>query len=130
MPNPALAHWGEALRHDAQATVEESQRLGQLLWTALNLAFSWRFTPLILTIGGLALGATFLSISHTRWRRGWLSTLIAARLSASQTRIATEQSARPMDWRRRMAAFHLTLIEKWDSAANYLRTRFRQDLLS
>ncbi|MGO8710544.1 MAG: hypothetical protein ACLQUZ_00490 [Rhizomicrobium sp.] len=75
-----------------------------------------------------ALVISYLTFERRRWRRGWLSELIAGRLSTVSKQNALKRKAGPIGWRSRLAAIRLVAVEFWDGVLGYFQNKFLLDL--
>jgi hypothetical protein len=59
-----------------------SLRAAHYLWGAWHAVIGWVWTPPIAILTIVAVLLLWASYAHRRWKKGWLSGLIAQRLSA------------------------------------------------
>jgi hypothetical protein len=105
-----------------------SLRAAHYLWGAWHAVIGWAWTPpiAILTIAAVLL--LWTSYAHRRWKKGWLSGLIAQRLSAIKKQRPPKQRALPLGRRGLVAELRLTILERWDDLLTYFRNKFIADL--
>jgi hypothetical protein len=108
--------------------VQWSFRATHYLWGAWHAVIGWAWVPpiAILTIVAALLLST--SHAHRRWKKGWLSELIAQRLSAIRRQRPTTQRELPKGPRRLVAELRLTILERWDDLLTYFGNKFIADL--
>jgi hypothetical protein len=102
-------------------------RLCVAAYAISNAVIHWPWTPVVAIAAILGLALLYLILAYRRWKQGWLSELIAVRLSASRKQ-RPQQSATPLKWQRRFAATRLTILEFWDDLVTYFRRKFVADL--
>jgi hypothetical protein len=88
----------------------------------------WRWTPVAITLVVIVVLSLYLSTAHRRWKKGWLSGLVAQRIAASGRKLPHKPRATAIGWRSRIAALRLSILEGWDALIMYLRDRFRTDM--
>lgn len=95
----------------------------------LHRALTWPWTlPLLVIAIAVALFATLVR-AHRRWKKGWLSGLIAIRLAAARARRPPARTiAAPLGLRGGIAAMRLVLLEGWDRVLVYFGGQFLNDL--
>ena len=93
-----------------------------------DAVFNSHWTWIAIAIAILGLAIFCVHVAHRRWKRGWLSEIVAQRLSAARKQRPAKQRATPMGWRRRLDATRLTLLETWDRLAIYFSGKFLADL--
>ena len=98
------------------------------LHVAWAAAIGWRWTPVVAVVAVSASALVFLTLEHRRWQKGWLSGLIAPRVSAAHKRSSPEKKRGSIGWRSRVAAVRLGVIEHWDGMLVYFRNKFVEDL--
>ena len=116
------------LQSTAQTLLQWLHRAAHYLWAGCTAAISWPWTlPVaILTILAVLLGA--ITWAHRRWKKGWLSELIAQRLSAIRKKRQPQHRTLAIGWRRFAAQLRLKVLERWDDLLTYFRTKFIEDL--
>lgn len=94
----------------------------------MDAIMHWPWTALapIIAIFGLFLSSIILA--HRRWKKGWLSELIAIRLSSARKKPPLKERSAPVSWRRRIAATKLAILESWDSLETYFSGKFITEL--
>lgn len=89
----------------------------QSLWL---MVLAWRWTPLL--AAGAALGFFSLKLrnSHKRWKRGWLSGAISARLQTARTQAPKKMTAK-ISWRGHVGSSRLASIQIFDQILSYFQ---------
>jgi hypothetical protein len=95
-----------------------------------NVNISWPPIAFVGLVAAVVL-VLYLTFEHRRWQKGWLSGLIALRLSAARKRNTPKNRLeRRIGWRSRFAAVRLAVIEFWDKVLGYFRDKFVVELRS
>jgi hypothetical protein len=90
----------EWLHEGERPVLLELSQVGHGALAVWDVVIGWAWTPLVVLIMVVVAAISGISYEHRRWNSGWLSELIAERLSVIRRRRPSRRSALRKGWRR------------------------------